>query len=118
MPSARQSYILLDAIFDKTFSSPLALPDLPYQGAIRLHNISHHIPNQEVLSEHTVEPHGPNETIPDDIGLPKPTHENITADNKHLGRPLRLKKCLYGANFSGKSWYETLDDFLQNNLKF
>ena len=23
---------------------------------------------------------------------------------EHLGRPLRLKKCLYGADFSGKSW--------------
>ena len=31
---------------------------------------------------------------------------------KHFGRPLKLKKCPYGANFSGKSWYETLDSFL------
>ena len=28
---------------------------------------------------------------------------------EHFGRPLRLKKCLYGADFSGKSWYETLE---------
>ena len=37
---------------------------------------------------------------------------------KHLGRPLKLKKCLYGADFSGKSWYETLDEFLIKSLKF
>ena len=37
---------------------------------------------------------------------------------KHLDRPLRLKKCLHGAGFSGKSWYETLDEFLTKELKF
>ena len=37
---------------------------------------------------------------------------------EHFGRPLRLKKCLYGADFSGKSWYETLDNFLQKDLGF
>ena len=35
-----------------------------------------------------------------------------------FGRPLKLRKCLYGADFSGKSWYETLDHFLTQNLKF
>ena len=38
--------------------------------------------------------------------------------SKHFGRPLRLKRCLYGADFSGKSWYETLDHFLTHNLNF
>ena len=37
---------------------------------------------------------------------------------EYLGRPLRLRKCLYGADFSGKSWYETLDEFLQGSLNF
>ena len=36
----------------------------------------------------------------------------------HLGRPLRLKKCLYGADFSGKFWYDTIDEFLTKNLGF
>ena len=36
----------------------------------------------------------------------------------HLGIPLPLKKCLYGADFSGKRWYDTLDTFLTNNLNF
>ena len=39
--------------------------------------------------------------------------------SEHLGRPLRLKKCLYGADFSGKSWYDTLDQFLTSDeMKF
>ena len=37
---------------------------------------------------------------------------------KHVGRPLKLKKCLYGADFSGKGWHETLDEFLTKNLSF
>ena len=37
---------------------------------------------------------------------------------EHFGRPLKLRKCLYGADFSGKSWYETLDIFLTQGLKF
>ena len=35
---------------------------------------------------------------------------------EHFGRPLRLKKCLYGADFSDKSWYDTLDNFLQKDM--
>ncbi len=38
--------------------------------------------------------------------------------SQHFGRPLRLNKCLYGADFSGKSWYDTLDSFLTNKLSF
>ena len=36
----------------------------------------------------------------------------------HLGRPLLLQKRLYGADFSGKRWYDTLDTSLTNNLNF
>ena len=31
---------------------------------------------------------------------------------------MRLKKYIYGADFSGKSWYDTLDNFLQENMGF
>ena len=37
---------------------------------------------------------------------------------KYFGRPLKLKKHLYETDFSGKSWYETLDSFLVKNLKY
>ena len=33
-------------------------------------------------------------------------------------RPFRLNKCLYGADFSGKSWHDTLDSFCTNKLSF
>ncbi len=36
----------------------------------------------------------------------------------NFGRPLRLKRCLYGGDFSGKSWYDTLDLFLTKELSF
>ena len=35
----------------------------------------------------------------------------------YFGRPLKLKKYLSGAYFSGNSWYEILDSFLVKNLK-
>ncbi len=38
--------------------------------------------------------------------------------SNHIGCPLRLKKCLYGADFSGKNWYEILDTFLTSDLQF
>ena len=38
--------------------------------------------------------------------------------SEHLGRPLRLKKCLYGADFSGKAWYDNLDTYLREVLGF
>ena len=37
---------------------------------------------------------------------------------QHLGRPLRLKRCLYGADFSGKAWYEALDECLREVMNF
>ena len=37
---------------------------------------------------------------------------------KYFGRPLRSRKCLYGGDFSCKSWYETLDQFLTKDLGF
>ena len=90
VPSARRSYISLDAIFDESFTSPIALPDLPYQGAIRLRNISIQSPNQEILTEHTGEPNGDDEIFPEDLDLPKPTRENTIADISDLvTRPTR-----------------------------
>ena len=38
--------------------------------------------------------------------------------SQRVERPLRLNKCLYGADFSSKSWYDILDSFLTNKLSF
>ena len=35
VPSVKRTYISLDATFDENFTSPLSMPDLPYQGAIK-----------------------------------------------------------------------------------
>ena len=48
----------MDAIFDESFTSPLDLPDLPYQGAIRLRDVTNRIVNQDVLMEYTSDPTG------------------------------------------------------------
>ena len=37
---------------------------------------------------------------------------------KHFGRPLLLRKYLYADDFSGKSCYEILDQFLTKDLGF
>ena len=44
-------------------------------------------------------------------------YEQFCHLKKNLGRTLRFRKCLYGANFSGKSWCETLEEFLSKELK-
>ena len=36
----------------------------------------------------------------------------------HFNRPLQLKKYLYGADFGGKSQYDTLDNFLQESIGY
>ena len=82
----------MDAVFDETFSSPLVLPDLPYQGAIKLRDISSHIPNQDVIIEYTDAPNSKTEIFPKELGLPYPTHKHTTADISDLvSRPKRGK---------------------------
>ena len=55
-PLAEQSYLSLDAIFDDFLKSLLVLPDLPYQGAIKLRGTGTHILNQNVLHKHKGSP--------------------------------------------------------------
>ena len=40
------------------------LPDLPYQGAMKLCGTARHIPNQDTHFEHTGAPMGQEETFP------------------------------------------------------
>ena len=58
VPDARQTYVSLDAIFNEDFTSPLSMPDLPFQGAIRLKSIKGSIKNKhhEDIIEHTGAP--------------------------------------------------------------
>lgn len=44
---SKKTYISMDAVFYEHFTSPLYLPDLPYQGVIRLQNVKQCQPNSE-----------------------------------------------------------------------
>ena len=39
VPDANCTYISMDAVFDEDFTSPLHLPTLPYQGAVRVRSL-------------------------------------------------------------------------------
>ena len=53
------------------------------------------------------------------VTLDKEYKEFCPELTKHFGRRLRSKKFLYGADFSGKSWYDILDQFLREGpMKF
>ena len=67
VPNATKTYISLDAIFDENFTSPLSMPDLPFQGALILRIINMQITNTETLTEVTGPPIGENDTYLKDI---------------------------------------------------
>ena len=85
IPSAKRSYISLDVIFDEFFTSPLVLPDLPYQGAIRLCGTGRHILNQDTPHEHTGTTTGQEETFPhEDYDMPHPSRKHTISDISDL----------------------------------
>ena len=84
VPDARKTYISMDAVFDEQFTSPLYLPDLPYQGAIRLRNVKACRLNSEPIIEHTGEPTGCNEHYPSDTDLPTPQPKRSKVDMTRL----------------------------------
>ena len=87
MPEARRTYISLDAVFDEDFTSPISMPDLPFQGAIRLRDIKVHtnLNNSEVITEETGPIYGENESFPNIAGLSYPTSKDlIDKDNSLL----------------------------------
>ena len=101
----------MDAVFDEAFTSPLVLPDLPYQGAIRLRQISTQYPNQDTLIEYTDAPSGQSETFPEDLGLPNPTRKHTTADISDLvSRPKR------GKGIQPHSAYNTTTENTHTNM--
>ena len=67
VPSARKTYISLDAVFDENFTSPLSMPELPFQWALNIRDIYTYIPNTDVLIETTGPPNGQPELYPDSI---------------------------------------------------
>ena len=54
--STRRTYVPLGAVFDENVTSPLSMPDLPFQGALKIRGNSTHVHNTETLSEVTGPP--------------------------------------------------------------
>ena len=83
--SAKISYISVDAVFDESFTSPLVLPDLSYQGSIKLHGTGRQIPNQDAHLEHTDAPTGQEETfLHEDYDMPHPSRNHTISDISDL----------------------------------
>ena len=70
---------MLDAIFDENFTSSLSMPDLPFQGALKIRSINMQIPNIETLTEVTGPPTGENDIYQKDI-IKEPLTPEITIE--------------------------------------
>ena len=57
----------MDAIFDENFTSPLCMPDLPFQGALKLRGINTPILNTDTITEVTGPPIGENNKFPSEL---------------------------------------------------
>ena len=61
------------------------LPDLLYQGAIKLRGTGRHIPNQDTHFEHTGAPLGQEETFPHEgYDMPRPSRKHTISDISDL----------------------------------
>ena len=83
VPSTRRTYISLDAVFDENFTSPLRMPDLPFQGAFKIRRNSTYVHNTETLTEVTGPPTGTNEEFPDELIMIPPSKQ-LRKDNDAL----------------------------------
>jgi len=82
VPSTKRTYISIDAVFDENFTSPLSMPDLPFQGALKLRGTTVPTLNTETLSEVTGPPIGEEDNFPNDL-IETPQRENRTSRNDH-----------------------------------
>ena len=71
-------------MFDEDFISPLSMPDLPYQGALRIRNVKSPILNTEVIHEETGPPTGQEEEFPDDLDLPNPPISELMNNDQEV----------------------------------
>ena len=61
------------------FTSPISMPDLPFQGAIKLRDIKRHtnMYDSELITEETGRLNGENESFPNIAGLSYPTSKDL-----------------------------------------
>ena len=105
VPDARKTYISLDTIFDEYFTSPLSIPGLPCQGALKLRSIkaSNNYEELENIIEYTDMSHGKEESFPNIKEMNYPNLQKLAEDY-----PISTHK-------SGDSSYEEeIDDDKEN----
>ena len=90
---SKKTYKSIYAAFDEQFTSPLYLPDLPCQGAIRLQNIKSYRPISDPIIEHTGDPTGDNEYYPNNTDLPCPKTKCFQIDIAYLSNDQQERKC-------------------------
>ena len=78
----------------KKITSPLSMPELPFQGALKIRGTSNHIPNTETLIETTGPPSREIESYPDDL-ISNPCHYEKSTRYGHNDSPTNKK------NYSG-----------------
>ena len=84
VPDCKKTYISMDTVFDEQFTAPLCLPDLPYQGAIRLRDVKSCKPNSDPIIKHTGDPSGENKQYPSNTDLPTPKTRRSKFDLVYL----------------------------------
>ena len=71
----------MDAIFfNENFTSPISMPDLPFQGALKLRDINTPIINTETLTEVTGSPIGENDKFPSELISSPLTRSQISTE--------------------------------------
>ena len=93
VPDSKRTYISMDVEFDEQFTAPLCIPDLPYQGAIRLRNVESCKPNSDPIIEHTGDPSGENEQFLSDTDLPIPKTRHSNIDLAYLSNDQQQESC-------------------------
>ena len=89
VPTTRKTYISLDASFDENFTSPLALPSLPFKGALKLRGSSTTRNNEDKVIEMTGVSVTNEETYPVSPDLPLPTPEKLQEREQALANHKR-----------------------------
>ena len=81
VPSAKKTYRSQDVVFDYNFISPLSIPDLQFQGGLRIQGANTHIPHTYTLTETTSLPTSKSVVYPEAFIKKLSTPEVITENN-------------------------------------
>ena len=102
--------------------NPMSMPNLPYQGALRLRNIEIGNSNTELLSEKTGGPNGAESTFPEDINLPQHNMNILVEDttDKEVDALLCRGKLKDPTNYeeSIRAYFVSVSKFSDSSLPY